>query len=272
MPNPTPRRIPHPYSIQHARSTKLTDPRVIAMLAPILGADYYIHRDDFDNLAMATNIYWALANTGAGAANPALSTTLGIPTCIFTTGGGDPGVSTLYGTAAIHPSDDNPFMHLKFRWPANVTAFAFEIGFANVVTTKTTQCVSALTAAAVPTVGNGLTDGVMFCLDTAFTLTTPALVGVGTSIAAAGVKLVGPRTTTAIALTAAKWCDLYIGASVGNGYVELYQDDALLCRAVVNSGPDTAKNLFPFISFRDHATSKVVHLNVAQIITERNTR
>jgi hypothetical protein len=109
-------------------------------------------------------------------------------------------------------------------------------------------------------------------MDTTFTLATPALVGVGTSTAAAGVKAVGPLTTTAITMTAAKWVDLYIGAYVGGGYVEMYQDDALLCRHVVESGPDTAIAMFPYISFGDSGTSKVVHLRKAAIFSEENTR
>lgn len=272
MPNPTPGRINQAMSLRHARSVNFNDPRIIALLSPLLVRDYYSYVDNFDNESIANNDYWSVASTGAGAADPVLSTALSLPTCVFTTGGGDPGVSTLHGTTAIHQSADNPWMYLKFRWPASVSAFAFEVGFTNIVTTKTTQCVSALTAAAVPTVGNGLTNGVLFCMDTAFTLTTPALVGIGTSIAATGVKFVQHLTTTAYTPTAAKWVDLYIQATVGGGYCEIYEDDALINRMTVESGPDTAIALFPYISFRDHSTSKVIHLNVAQIIAERNTR
>jgi len=241
-------------------------------MTPLMFRDYYSAVWNFDNEAIANDDFWSLANIGAGAADPVLSTALGLGTVIFTTGGGNPGVSTLHGTAAIFQSADNPVLYIRYRQPAAVTAFRFEIGWTNVVTTKTTQCVSALTAAAVPTVGNGLTDGVVFAMDTTFTLATPALVGVGTSTAAAGVKAVNPLTTTAISLTAAKWVDLYVGAYVGGGFVEMYQDDALLCRHTVESGPDTAIAMFPYISFGDSGTSQVVHLRKVAIIAEENTR
>ncbi len=272
MANPTAQRIEQAFSLRHARSTRLQDPRIIAMLAPLLIRDYYVHDDYFDNEAIANNDYWSLASTGAGAADPVLSTALGINTCAFVTGGGNPGVSTLHGTTAVHQSADNPLLYIRYRQPAAVTAFRFEVGWANIVTTKTTQCVSALTAAAVPTVGNGLTNGVMFCMDTTFTLATPALVGIGTSIAAAGVKAVRPRTTTAVTQTAAKWVDLYVGASVGFGFAEMWEDDVLLCRHTVQSGPDTAIAMFPFISFGDSGSSHTIHLNKSRVVTESNTR
>lgn len=272
MANPTLGRVQKPLSYFHARSSGFTNPRQIALLAKNLTREYYSFKDEFDGLAVGSQPYWGVANTGVGAASPVKSSTLGIPTCIFTTGGGNPGVSTLHGAAAVHLSQDNPFIYARFRWPANVTAFYFELGLVNIATTKTTQVVSALTAAAVPTVANGLTNGVVFCMDTAFTLTTPALVGIGTSTAVAGVKATQQRTTTAYTPTAAKWVDFYLQATVGGGICEVWEDDAFINRWTVDSGPDTAVSLFPYILFGDHGTSKVVHLDVAEIIEERNIR
>ena len=269
MPNPTPSRLQQPYSRKHARSAGFTDPRQIVLLADNLTRDYYTYKDEFDTVTVANNDYWSVSNTGAGAADPVKSLALGQPSCIFTTGGGNPGVSTLYGTDAAVPSGDNPFIYCRFRWPANVTAFYFNIGLVNVDTTKTTVVISGLTAAAVPTAANDFTDGVVFSMNTGFTLTTPALSGVGTSTAIAGVKVVN-SAGTAYTPSAGAWVDLYLRASVAGGYLEIYEDDVQIARHTVASGPDTAKGLFPFILFGDLGTSKVVHLTTYKMVRERN--
>ena len=269
MPNPTPSRIQQPYSRKHARSAGFTDPRQIVLLADNLTRDYYTYKDEFDTVTVANNDYWSVSSIGAAAADPIKSLALGQPSCIFTTGGGNPGVSTLYGTDAAVPSGDNPFIYARFRWPVNVTAFYFNIGLVNIATTKTTEVVSGLTAAAVPTIANGLTNGVVFSMNTGFTLTTPALSGVGTSTAAAGAKIVN-SAATAYTPTAGAWVDLYLRASVAGGYVEIYEDDKYIARQSVGSGPDTAIGLFPVILFGDLGTSKVVHLTTYKLVRERN--
>lgn len=267
MPNPHPDRIEMPWSMKHARSTGLNDPREIALLAPILKRDYYYFHDDFDNLTIANNDYWSVASTGAGAADPVLNVQSG-GAARFTTGGGNPGVSTLYGTNAIHNSNDNPFFHIRIKWPAAKTNFVFEFGLVNVLTTKTTQGVSDIDT---PAVSNGVTDGVILAMDTAQTLQTPALVGVGTSTAVAKTTVVD-KASTAYALTVSKWTDIYLGARVGKGFCEIYENDVFISRTSVASGPDTATLLFPYFLVKDLGTSKVMDMDSFEIISERNGR
>lgn len=273
--NPSPHKVQQPFSMKHARSggTYHTSFRDIVMHAPLLARDYYHTRFDFDNLAIASMPFWAVSSTGAGAADPVLGTpAVGLEhVAVFTTGGGNPGVSTLYG-AQKFDSDDNPMIYVRLRWPAAVTNFAWEIGFVNVATTKTTAEISALTAAAVPTAANNLTDGTVLCMNTGYTLATPALTGVGTSTAIAGTKLVLPGTTTALTLTAAKWVDIYVQARVGASYCEIYENDVFKGQHQVASGADTGIALFPWIQFRDLGTSKVVNVDTVDILTERNIR
>lgn len=267
MPNPSPHNIQMPFSMKHARSSGFFNPRAIALLAPILTRDYYYFKDDFDNLAIASNTYWATATTGAGGAAPVLNVQPG-GAARFTTGGGNPGVSTLYGAAAIHATDDNPFFHVRFKWPAAKTTFVAEFGLTSVLTTKTTVGVSDVDT---PAVANGVVDAVILVMDSSQTLTTPALVGVGTSTAVAKTN-VTDRAGTAYAPTVSKWVDLYLGARVGKGYCEIYENDVFINQISVASGPDTATNLFPYFLMKDLGTSKVVDMDLFEIITERNTR
>lgn len=269
MPNPTLQRIAKPFSMQSARGTlHHGGQREIAFHSPLLVRDYFSKRDDFTGTL--DSVYWTATNTGAASAAPVFNAQAG-GAVRFVTGGGNPGVSTLYGTNAINVSDDNPLLYARFKWPAAITNFVFEIGLVNVATTKTTQVVSDID---VVTIGNGLTDGVVLAMDTSQTLITPALVGVGTSTAVLkqNINSGGPQGATVFTPTVSKWVDVYVGAGVGVGYCEIYENDVLVGQFSVASGPDTAKLMFPWILFKDLGTSKTIDLDVFELITERNTR
>jgi hypothetical protein len=263
-----------PWSIKALRAggASLQAPEDIVALSPLLVRDYNVKRDNFMSLAVATDVYWSTTNNGAGSAAPVLATiaTTGqrVATCVT---GGAPGQSVLFGTNAIHLSDNNPFIYARIQMPAAVTTVGFEIGLTNIVTTKTTATVSALTAAAVPTVGNGLTDGVVLAWNTGYTLTTPALVGVGTSTAAAGT-IIQNSAGTAYTPTVSKWVDIFLQARVGQAYCEIYENDVFIGQFSVASGPDTSKLLFPFFQFRDLGASRTFNIHKYLLVEETNDR
>lgn len=276
MPNPTQQRIAQAFSMRAARSTlHHGGQREVAMHAALLARDYQSKRDDFTGTL--DTAFWTATNTGSGSASPVFNAQSGgAVRCVA--GTTNPSSSVLYGTNVIYQVDDNPLLYVRFKYPAVVSSSCWlELGWTDIVSTKTTQCVSALGAqsagATAPTVGNGLANGVTFEWNTGFTLTTPALVGVGTSISAAGVPInTAPNVPTAYSPTLSKWVDLYVGCGVGVGYCEVWENDAFIGRFSVASGPDTGTLLFPFLSFGSLGTAKTFDADVVEISAERNTR
>src|SRR5690348_7405859 len=104
MPNPTPSRIRMPYSMRHFRNmSHHNDPRVMVAHANQMVRDYIVKRDDFTGTL--DSAMWTATNTGTSSAAPVFNAQAG-GAARFVTGGGNPGVSTLYGTNAIFNSDD----------------------------------------------------------------------------------------------------------------------------------------------------------------------
>lgn len=280
MVNPTPVGMQMPWSLKSLRmggSSNRSNQDVINQMGEA-SRDFYDFKDNFNHETVANDAFWTAAATGAGSASPVYAVLTGCGDSVaFVTGGGNPGVSVLYGKNLICYSDQNPFFWARIKWPAAVTNFAFECGFANVLSTKTTQANTGLAAVSsgttATTLGNGFTDGVIISRDSAFTLTTAALIGVGTSTTAVGIPIyTGPGSATGYTPTAAKWTDIYVGARVGQGYCEIYENDVFIGQYSVASGPDTAVAMFPYFQFTDHGTSKTVSMSGFRLIKERNDR
>lgn len=267
--NPRPSQFQMPASMKFFRSmTNHGNQKAVVGHAPLMIRDFLHKRDDF--IATLDTAFWTGTNTGSGSATPILNAQAN-GAARFVAGTTNPSNSSMIGPT-IFNSDDNPFMYVRVKLPAVITSSVWmEFGFSDIITTKTTEILSTLSAAAVPTLTNGMANGAFFGWNTGLTLTTPALVGVGTSIAVAGAKIAN-TAGTAYAPTAAKWLDVYVGCGVGYGYCEVYENDAFIGQFQVASGPDTATLMMPFLSFGSLGTAKTYDVDCVEILAERNTR
>ena len=268
MPQPNPIYTQKPFSLSHMRRVfAMSDPVKLAAMAALMPWDYYYKAHEFDGTLDAT--YWTAGVTGGGAPTAFAYNAQRNGALRGATGATDDGLISLYSPNAQFDAADNPMMWVRFISPAAVTGFAFECGFSDPKTSEILPAVTALTGAAVPTVGNGVTDLAAVVMDTDLTLTTGALVGDGTTGAAAGVSLVN-RAGTAWTPTASSIIDVIVGLSANKARCWIWDNlSPFGIMQEVTNGPDSGVLLLPYVQFRTrNTTSKTIDLLKIVIVAE----
>ena len=270
MPNPNPMYLEQmAFSREHARAMfGGTDPKKIAMFIPLLRADYgYVQTDVGKTLQSAE---WSTAvSAGGGPTAFAYSATRG-GTLQGLTGTTDNDAIALYRAQTYLDPADNPFLIIS--WKANaVTGFSFEIGFSD---PKSDEALPGVTDVDTPTVGNGATDIACLHLDTDQTLTTVALVGDGTTGAAAKTDITTtPTGSTGFTPTADTYQTYILGIRANEAYAALFDGDGKVAniRWRVSNGPDSGVLVRLYALFRTrNTTSKTIDIRLFDFGWERS--
>jgi len=180
------------------------------------------------------------------------------------TGATDNDATALHLDNVIFDPADNPMMLVRWRAPAAVTGFSFEIGFTDA---KTDEFLPGITDIDTPASGNGITDGGGIHMDTDQTLTTAAAWGVGTSTTILKTDMLTfTPTASAIQYT-------MVGVREGLTYVAHWNAGALVGNRIwaVASGPDAAILVRPSLVFRTrNTTSKTINIHSIVLAAEEN--
>ena len=260
MPNPNPMFLQKPFSLVHARSMfGGADPKKLAMLIKNMPFDYGCLESEFGGAIVAAD--WTTAVTAGGGPTAFAYAAVRGGTAQGLTGSTDNDATAIYRTQTFLDPADNPF--LIIRWKANaVTGFSFEIGFSD---PKTDEALPGVTDVDTPTVGNGVTDILCVHMDTDQDLTTAALVGDGTTGAAAKTNI-GTYTPTGGA-----YQTFVLGVRANLGFVKVWDGAGFVGEYSVSNGPDSGVLVRPFAMFRTRNTvSKTIDIEYVGFGWERN--
>jgi hypothetical protein len=172
-------------------------------LLPIATRDVYCQKDDFDQGTINGDFWTGSAGTGA--------TAMGIPATPIV-GGAARGVtgtnatasnrqSNLYGISVLQ-GNKNCWIEFGFKISA-VTGLHFEVGLLDTITTATGGA-PAVTSVDTPSFGTGVGDAAIVAMDTGNTLTTMALLTLGSTPYAAAKNAIGTMIPTANTLMRVK--------------------------------------------------------------------
>ena len=259
MPN-TMLNVQRPFSKLHHSKVNNLDPRRLLLSAPSLFSDFYYYMAEFDRTLLAAEWVTAAASGTAFAYNAQRNGAFR-----GATGAADNATVEIHQANVAIDSADNPVAFLRWRAPADPTGMGFEIGWSDAKTDEALVCVSALTAAAVPTVGNGITDYGLLVMNTDLTLTTTAIIGDGTTGTVLGA-LVGTWTPTASGII-----DMIIGVSANLTKVQIWDSGAFIGEFNVLNGPDSGTLVrFSALWKSLDAATKQVDLLKFVILAEEN--
>ena len=262
MPN-TMLQVQRPFSLQHYAKLHNLDPRWVLLNAPNLFSSFYYHRDEFDGTLDA--VYWSTDVTAGGAPTAFAYNAQRNGGARGATGATDNGVTAIYAPNVQWDPADNPTWFLRWRAPAAVDGFAFEILWSDAKTDEKLVCFSATSAAGVPTVTNGITDFGGLSMNTDHTLTTTAIVGDGTTGSVAG-GLVSTWTPTASGII-----DMIIGVGANKTSVQIWDSNTFIGEFSVANGPDSAVLVRPSAIFKVlDTTTKSIDLLKSVILAEEN--
>lgn len=264
MPN-TLLNVLRPFSLLHYAKINNLDPRRVLLAAPHLFSDFYYEREEFTGTIVAAD--WTVANAGTAPTDFAYNAQRN-GAVRGATGTTDNNSIAIYKPNVAFDPADNPTWFLRWRAPAAVSSFAFEIGWSDAKTTETTLSVSALTdvAAAVPTVGNGITDYALLLMNTDMSLTTAALIGDGTTGSVIGLRIAPVWTPTASGII-----DMIIGIGANLTRVQIWDSGAFIGSFHVLNGPDSATLVRPSAVFATlNTTSKQIDILKSVILSEEN--
>ena len=257
--------VQKPFSLLHYAKVNNLDPRRVLLMAPLLFSDLYYQREEFTGTIVTAD--WTVANAGTAPTDFAYNAQRN-GAVRGATGTTDNNSIAIYKPNVAFDSADNPTWFLRWRAPAAVSSFAFEIGWSDAKTTETTLSVTALTdvAAAVPTVGNGITDYGLVLMNTDMSLTTAALIGDGTTGTVLGLRLSPVWTPTASGLI-----DMIISISANLTKAQIWDSGAFIGEFNVLNGPDSATLVRPSAVFATlNTTSKQIDIIKSVILAEEN--
>jgi len=264
MPDPSPlfiQSIPGSMAML-SRLFQGSDPVKVVAAYPLLFSDYYFRVWHFDEDAIEAR--WATAVTAGGAPTAFAYNAQRNGALQGLTGTTDDGAIALHLDNVIFDPADNPWMLVRWRAPAAVTGFSFEISFTDA---RTDEALPGITDIDTPASGNGITDGGGIHMDTDQTLTTAAAWGVGTSTTILKTNM-GTFTPTASAIQYT-----LVGVRIGQTFVAHWDGRALANNTIysVLSGPDTAVLVRPHLLFRTrNTTSKTINVHMIAIGAEEN--
>ena len=262
MPN-TMQNTNKPFSLQHYAQLHNLDPRWVLLNAPNLFSNFYFRLEEFDGTLDAA--FWSTDVTGGGAPTAFAYNAQRNSALQGATGATDNGVTALYKPNVAWDPADNPSWFLRWRAPAAVTDFGFEIGWSDAKTDEKLVCVSALTGAAVPTITNGITDFGLLVMNTDLTLTTTAIIGDGTTGTVLG-NLVGTWTPTASGII-----DMIITVSPNLTKALIWDSGAFVGSYNVLNGPDSGTLVRPSAIFKTlTTTTRTINVLKSAILAEEN--
>ena len=265
MPN-TMLNVHRPFSLLHYAKVNNLDPRRLLLSAPHLFSDFYYERYEFEGTLDA--VKWSTDVTGGGAPTAFAYNAQRNHAARGATGTSDNGVTAIYEPNVAFNSADNPVWFLRWRAPADVTGFGFEIGWSDAKTDEKLVCVSALTDvdAAVPTIANGITDFGLIVMNTDLTLTTAALIGDGTT-----GSVIGKRFSPVWTPTASGIIDMIIGVSANLTKCQVWDSGAFVGEFAVANGPDAGTLVRRSAIFKTlDTTTKTIDLLKSVVLAEEN--
>lgn len=240
-----------PFSLAHARSmTGGTDPVKLALLLPAMFWDYGFRSSEFTSALSATD--WTTAETAGGTTTAFAYNAQRGGTIQGATGTTDNDVTAIHCAETFLDPDDNPFMLIRWMTTA-VTDFSFEIGLSD---PKGDEALPGCTTIDAPTVANSATDLLALHMDTDAILKTVALVGDGTTPAAAKTNIMTvPGGSTGYTPTPSAWQTFVIGVRDNRGYCSIWDGAGFVGRYSVASGPDGGVLVRPYALFRTRTTT-----------------
>lgn len=262
MPN-TMLNVNKPFSLLHYAKVNNLDPRRLLLNAPNLFADFYYRLHEFDGTLDAA--FWSTDVTGGGAPTAFAYNAQRNGALRGATGTSDNGVTAIYQPNVAMDPADYPTMFFRWRAPAEVSDFGFEIGWSDAKTDEKLVCVSALSAVGAPTITNGITDFGLLVMNTDLTLTTTAIIGDGTTGSVNGA-LVATWTPTA-----SKIIDMIIMVGPNQTRAQIWDTGALVGSFSASNGPDAGTLVrFSAIFKTLNTTTKTVDILKAAILAEEN--
>ena len=262
MPN-TMLNVQRPFSLLHYAKVNNLDPRRVLLNAPLLFSDFHYEIHDFRGTLITAD--WTAAVTGGGGPTTFAYNAQRNGAIRGATGTTDNDVVSLYAPNVAFDPADNPTMFLRFRAPAAVTGFGFEIMWSDAKTDETLTTVSAISAGAVPTVGNGITDYGGLVMNTDMTLTTTIIMGDGTTGSVSGVA-VGTWTPTASGII-----DMIIGVGPNVSRAQIWDSGAFIGSYSALNGPDSGVLVRPSFLFKTlNTTTKQIDILKIAILAEEN--
>lgn len=263
MPNPNPIYTAKPFSLQHMRAVfAMSDPVKLAAMTAIMPWDYFHEKWEFHEATLVAQ--WVAAVTAGGGPTAFAYNAFRNGGLRGATGTTDNDATALYYHSVSFDSADKPMFWLRFKAPAAVTGFSFEIGFSDA---KTDEALPGCSDIDVPTVGNGVTDMGAVHLDTDQTLTTAALVADGTTGAAAAATISPVWTPTASGII-----DVIVGIQPNLTFGWIWDSLGRIgVQQAVAQGPDSGVLVRPYALFRTrNTTTKQIDILKAVIMAEEN--
>src|SRR3990167_7034840 len=133
--------VQKPFSLLHYAKVNNLDPRRLLLSAPNLFSDFHYERHEF--IGTLDAVYWSTDVTAGGAPTAFAYNAQRNGAVRGATGTTDHGVSAMYSPNVAYDSADNPCWFVRWRAPAAVTGFAFEIGWSDAKTDEKLISVSA---------------------------------------------------------------------------------------------------------------------------------
>lgn len=273
MPKPNPTYLKKPFSLDSFDGLfgHGDRPRKLAQMVDLMKFDYFFQFYDFEEDTLNGN--WTAPVTAGGGPTAFAANAQRGGALRGATGTTDNDVAAIHFDQSILDAADNPFMIIRWKAPANVQDFSFEIGFSD---PKTSEVLPAVTDVDAPTVANGVTEAVVVHMDTDQTLTTAALVGVGTNSTVAKTNI---NTTNAGSTgwtpTASKWIEMVIGFRQYEGYATIWDNGVPVANGTtwrVAAGPESGVLVRPYAQFRTRSTTtKQIDLDFIGWGCERNS-
>lgn len=262
MPN-TMQNVSRPFSLLHYAKVNNLDPRRVLLNAPNLFSDFHYRLHEFDGTLDAA--FWSTDVTGGGAPTAFAYNAQRNGALRGATGTSDNGVTAIYQPNVAMNSADRPSVFFRWRAPADVTGFGFEIGWSDAKTDEKLVSVSALSAAGAPTITNGITDFGLLVMNTDYTLATTAIIGDGTTGAVIGA-LVGTWVPTASGII-----DMIITVEPNLTKAQIWDSGAFIGSFNVLNGPDSGTLVrFSAIFKTLDTTSKTVDILKTAFLSEEN--
>ena len=255
--------VQKPFSLLHYAKVNNLDPRRLLLTAPLLFSDFHYQLDEFTGTIVTADWTTTAASGTTFAYNAQRNGALR-----GATGAVDNATVVLYKPNVAYDSADNPSLFLRWRAPATVTGFGFELMWSDAKTDETLTSVSALTdvAEAVPTVGNGITDYAAILMNTDLALTTGAVIGDGTTGTVLGRRINPVWTPTGSGII-----DMIISISAILSQFQIWDSGALVGEFSVANGPDSGTLVRPSFLWKslDAATKQIDVLKFA-VLSEEN--
>ena len=272
MADPNPMFLKKPFSLKEYSNLfgHGDRPRKMAQMVELMKFDYFFKFFDFEEDTI--NAAWTTSVTAGGGPTAFAANAQRTGAVRGATGTTDNDVTTIHYDHAMLDAGDNPFMIIRFKAPANVSDFAFEVGFSDPPTNANVQNIDDIDT---PSLLAGTTEAVVVAMDTDQTLKTAALVGVGTNSTIAKTNIWTTNGgSTGWTPTASKWIEMVIGVRQYEGYATIWDNGVAVAQGTtwrVAAGPESGVLVRPYALFMTRSTTtKQIDIDFIGFGSERN--